>query len=176
MKKLNKEYKPLTMAVFLTVGGLLSGLLWSSLFTANPSGMVQEQRVAESSVFIPRAEGAEIDSAALTPQSAPFIASADSGAKTPPASENMDMLYGEGAFKDPGPATKFTTADITPHTQNSLASGIVYMTSSGDTIASLSAKFNVPIDMIVQFNPLVNFSTLASGIPIIIPGKNNIAG
>ena len=63
--------------------------------------MVQETRVPGGAELIPQAKGAEIDSAALTPQSAPFLASADTGAATSPLAENMDVLYGKAAIKDP---------------------------------------------------------------------------
>ena len=46
IEKLNKDYKPLSVAVFLAIGGLLAGALWSSIFVANPAGMVQERRVS----------------------------------------------------------------------------------------------------------------------------------
>lgn len=165
------------MAVFLVVGGLLSGAFWNSFFAPKPAGMVQERRATGGSALISQAEGAEIDSAALTPQSAPFIASADSGAQAPVPAENVDVLYGEAAVKDSGPVVKSTTtASTTSHASQPVASGVIYTVSSGDTLESIAAKFNVSIDMIVEFNPSVNFSLLAAGIPLVIPAQNNIAG
>jgi hypothetical protein len=94
------------VAVFLAVGGLLSGLLWGSLFVSGAAGIVQEHRTPGSPLLIPQAEGAEIDSAALTPQSAPFLASANTDEGGLQQAENVDVLYGEGALKDSEPVAK----------------------------------------------------------------------
>ncbi len=124
IEKLNKEYKPLSVAVFLAMGGLLSGVLWSSFFVMNPAGMVQERRVQGGSALIPQAEGAEIDSAALTPQSAPFLASANTGAENVLVTENVDVLYGEGALKDAQPVIKTkTTSPLARNAQKAPAPG-----------------------------------------------------
>lgn len=162
----------------MAIGGLLSGLLISSFFVANPAGTVKEQRVSGRSSLIPQAEGAEIDSAALTPQSAPFLASVDNaGAAGVRLAENVDVLYGEGALRDAGPVVKTkTTAPTVSDTKQTLAPGIIYTVTKGDTIRSISASFNVPIDMIAEFNPSVNFSTLVPGTAIVIPGQNDITG
>ena len=164
------------MAVFLAIGGLLSGLLWSSIFVSNPAGMVQERRVSGGSSLIPQAEGAEVDSAALMPQSAPFLASVNVSAGSVQRAENVDMLYGEGALKDAEPVVKTKTTASVNNTKKALASGIIYTVVTGDTVKSISTTFGVPIDMIVEFNPSVNFSSLVAGISIVIPGENDIAG
>ena len=140
IQKLNKDYKPLGVAVFLAVGGLLSGLLWSSVFVANPAGMVQERRVSGGSALIPQAEGAEIDSAALTPQSAPFLASANVTAESIQSAENTDVLYGEGAFKDAEPVVKTkTTAPRRACATKALASGVIYKVAA-ETLRSPSPQ------------------------------------
>lgn len=175
MKKLNKEYKPLSVAVFLAIGGLLVGGLWSSFFVAHPAGMTQERRVNGGPSLIPQAEGAEIDSAALTPQSVPFVASVDAGAKSVQLAENTDMLYGEGALKDPEEAIKTTTTALRPFTVAPLAYSVIYKVVAGDTLASISAAFGVPANTIIEFNPSVNFSSLIPGISIIIPSQNDIS-
>ena len=164
------------MAVFLAIGGLLSGLLWSAIFVSNPAGMVQERRVSGGSALIPQAEGAEVDSAALMPQSAPFLASANAAAESIQAVENVDVLYNEGALKDAEPVIKTKTAPSTNNTKETLASGIIYTIATGDTVKSISATFGIPINMIVEFNPSVNFSSLIPGTSIVIPGENDIAG
>jgi LysM repeat protein len=161
------------MAVFLAIGGLLSGLIWSSVFISNPAGVVQGRRTSGDSGLIPQAEGAEIDSAALTPQSTPFIASADTGAQGKQLAENMDVLYGEGALKDPEQVVKTNTNPMTNATTKPLASGIIYEVASGDTLTSIATAFGVPIDTIVEFNPSVNFSLLIPGISIVIPSANS---
>lgn len=163
------------VAVFLAVGGLLSGFLWSSVFVTNPTGTVRETRVPGGSELIPQAKGAEIDSAALTPQSAPFLASADTGAVTSLIAENIDILYGKAAIKDPEQVIKTKTVAPTSGNGKTLASGIIYKVASGDTLASISATFSVPIDTIIEFNPSVNFSPLDPGISIIIPSSKDIS-
>jgi len=163
------------VAVFLAIGGLLSGLLWSSLFVSNPAGMVKERRVSGGPSLIPQAQGAEIDSAALTPQSAPFLAPSNDGTKSLRLAENVDVLYGKGALKDPGPVLKTKTTVSASKTKKAPASGMIYRVTKGDTIKSISAAFGIPIDTIVEFNPSVNFSPLDPGISIIIPGQNDIA-
>jgi LysM repeat protein len=163
------------VAVFLAVGGLLAGALWSSFFVANPAGMVQERRTQDSSSLIPQAEGAEIDSAALTPQSVPFLASVDTGAKSTQLAEDTDVLYGEGALKDPEQAIKTTTTAASNSATKPLAYSIIYRVAAGDTLASISTAFGVPINTIVEFNPSVNFSSLIPGISIVIPSHNDAA-
>ena len=175
IKKFNKEYKPLGVAVFLAIGGLLSSLIWGSLFSSNPAGVVQERRVSGGSDLIPQAEGAEVDSAALMPASAPFLASADTAVVTAPLAENVDVLYGQGAIKDPEKVIKTETSASTAATPKSFASGVIYTVASGDTISSISSAFNVPIDMIVEFNPSVNFSSLVPGISIVIPSQDSVS-
>ena len=160
------------MAVFLAIGGLLSGFLWNSIFVSNPAGIVQEKRVSGGPTLIPQAEGAEIDSAALTPQSAPFLASADSGAGNIQIAGNTDVLYGEGAIKDPGQAIKTKTTAPTP--KKTLASAAIYKVATGDTAASIAKTFGVPIDTIIEFNPSVNFSALVPGISIVIPSQQDL--
>ena len=160
------------MAVFLAVGGLLVGALWSSFFVANPAGMVQEQRVRGGSSLIPQAEGAEIDSAALTPQSVPFLASINTGAKSSQLAEDTDVLYGEGALKDPERAVKTTTA-ASNSAMKPLVYSVIYKVATGDTLASISTAFGVPINTIVEFNPSVNFSSLVPGSSIVIPSQND---
>ena len=174
IEKLNKDYKPLGVAVFLAIGGLLSGLLVSSFFVANPAGMVKETRVQGASSIIPQAEGAEIDSAALTPQSAPFLASENVGSGNFQPSGSLDTLYGEAALKDSGPVIKTKAVASTAGAKKALASGVIYQVVTGDTVESISAAFNVPIDMIVEFNPSVNFFPLNPGVSIVIPGKKDV--
>ncbi len=163
------------MAVFLAIGGLLAGALWSSFFVANPAGMVQERRVQGGSSLIPQAEGAEIDSAALTPQSVPLLDSVNAGAKSVQLAEDTDVLYGEGALKDPGQAIKTTTTAASNSAMKPLAYSVIYKVAAGDTLVSLSNIFGVPINTIVEFNPSVNFSSLVPGISIIIPSQNDAA-
>lgn len=173
MEKFNKEYKPLSVAVFLAIGGLLAGAFWSSFFVANPAGMVQERRVQGGSSLIPQAEGAEIDSAALTPQSVPFLASVNAGVKPIRLAEDTNVLYGEGALKDPEQSVETsTTAALNPATKP-LAYSVIYKVAVGDTLASISTSFGVPINTIVEFNPSVNFSSLIPGISIVIPSQND---
>ena len=163
------------MAVFLAIGGLLVGALWSSFFVANPSGMVQERRVQGGSSLIPQAEGAEIDSAALTPKSASFLASVNAGARSAQLAEDTDVLYGEGALKDPERAIKTSTTAALNSTTKPLAYSVIYKVVAGDTLASISTAFGVPINTIVEFNPSVNFSSLIPGISIVIPSQNDSA-
>jgi LysM repeat protein len=162
------------VAVFLAIGGLLAGALWSSFFVGNPAGMVQEKRVQGGSSLIPQAEGAEIDSAALTPQSAPLL-SVNTSEKSIQPAEDTDVLYNEGALEDPGRAVKTTTAVASSSATKSLTGGAIYKIATGDTLASISAAFGVPINTIVEFNPSVNFSSLISGISIVIPSKSDTA-
>jgi LysM repeat protein len=151
----------------------LSGLLWGSVFVSGPVGMVQERRTPGSPLLIPQAEGAEIDSAALMPQSAPSLASADIGAGDLQPAENVDVLYGQGALKDFGPVIKTkAVSPVLPH--KGLAEGVVYTAVANDTLQSISTTFGVPMNTIVEFNPSVNFSPLSPGVSIVIPGKNDI--
>jgi LysM repeat protein len=137
--------------------------------------MVQERRVQGGPSLIPQAEGAEIDSAALTPQSAPLLASVDTGAKPAQLTENTDLLYGEGALKDPERAVKTTTTAASNSATKPLAYSVIYKVAAGDTLASISTTFGVPINTIVEFNPSVNFSSLIPGISIVIPSQNDAA-
>lgn len=176
IQKLKGGYKPLGVAVFLAVGGLLSGLMWSSFFASIPAGTVQERRISGGAEFIPQAEGAEVDSAALMPESAPFLASASAGVtRGAPLAENVDVLYGEGAVKDLGRVIQTQTTALVATTPKPLTSGVIYTVAKGDTLSSISAAFDVPIDIIVEFNPSVNFSSLVPGISIVIPSEASIS-
>jgi LysM repeat protein len=163
------------VAVFLAIGGLLAGSLWSSIFVAHPAGMVQEQRVQGGSSLIPQAEGAEIDSAALTPQSAPFLASADNGAEVVQPAEDTDVLYGEGALKDPERVVKTNMTAASSSVGKPLTHSVVYEVATGDTLASISVTSGVPMSTIVEFNPSVNFSSLIPGVSIVIPSQSDAA-
>ncbi len=136
--------------------------------------MVQEHRTPGSPLLIPQAEGAEIDSAALTPQSAPFLASGNDAAGGSQLAEDVDVLYGEGALKDSQPVVKTTTNSSGSGNTKAPATGIIYTATANDTLRSISATFGVPMNTIVEFNPSVNFSPLSSGVSIVIPGKNDI--
>jgi len=174
-EKLNIEYKPLGVAVFLAIGGMLSGLLWSSLFVSGPAGMVQERRISGGPSLVPQAQGAEIDSAALTPQSAPSLTYTNTGAGKVQPVENTDVLYGEGALKDSQPVVKIKTVASIANTKAIPDSGTLYKVEGGDTVKSISTTFNIPIDTIVEFNPSVNFSSLTPGISIVVPGQKDVA-
>ncbi len=174
IQKLKSDYKPLGVAVFLAVGGLLSGLLWGSVFVSRPAGTVQEYRTPGGPLLIPQAEGAEIDSAALTPKSAPFLASANTDEGGLQSVENVDVLYGEGALKDSEPVVKTKTTNAAGNNTKGLATGIIYTATANDTLHSISVAFGIPMNTIVEFNPSVNFSALGPGISIVIPGKNDI--
>lgn len=137
--------------------------------------MVQERRVQGGPSLIPQAQGAEIDSAALMPQSAPFLASANTNGQAVHSAENVDVLYGQAAFRDAEPVQKTkTVAFVASGTQSTPASGIIYQVAAGETIQSISTSFGVPISMIVEFNPSVNFSSLIPGVSIVIPGQNDL--
>jgi hypothetical protein len=136
--------------------------------------MAQVHRTPGSPLLIPQAEGAEIDSAALTPQSAPFLASANAGADGAQLAENVDLLYGEGAIKDSEPVIKATTNSLGGGSTKGLAMGVIYTAAANDTLRSISIQFGVPMNTIVQFNPSVNFSPLSAGVSIVIPGANDI--
>ncbi len=160
------------MAVFLAIGGLLIGAFWSSFFVSNQAGIVYKRRIQGGSSLVPQAEGAEIDSAALTPQRVPFLASVDAGAKSVQLVEDADVLYGKGALKDPGRVAKTTTTISSNSVAKPLAYSVIYKIAAGDTLASISTAFDVPINTIVEFNPSVNFSSLVSGTSIVVPSQN----
>lgn len=87
------------MAVFLAVGALVFGAL-----VIPKTGVIKPQVSLSATGFIPEAQGAEIDSAALTVQDAPFLASANTGdaqSGTAISSQNLEVFYGDGAIKDP---------------------------------------------------------------------------
>jgi LysM repeat protein len=174
-EKLNIEYKPLGVAVFLAIGGLLSGLIWSALFVSGPVGMVQERRIPGGPSLIPQAQGAEIDSAALTPQSSPSLTYTNTGLGTVQPAENTDILYGRAALKDSEPVVKIKAVAPTSNVQIVPDSGAIYKVKAGYTAKSISVTFNIPIDTIVEFNPSVNFSSLTAGVVIVIPGQKDAA-
>lgn len=164
------------MAVFLAISGIVFGIAQGSFFPTTPVGVVQERRVPGGAALIPQAEGAEVDSAALTPASAPFLASVNAGVQNSPMAENVDVLYNEGALKDPGQVQKTKPSSIRAIGANSApTSSVIYQIKNGDTLESLSATFKIPMNTIVQFNPSVNFSPLSAGVSIVIPGQNDIS-
>jgi LysM repeat protein len=89
--------------------------------------------------------------------------------------EDTDVLYGEGALKDPERAVKTTTTAASSSATKPLAYSVIYKVTTGDALASISAAFGVPINTIVEFNPSVNFSSLTPGISIVIPSQNDAA-
>ncbi|HUC02242.1 MAG TPA: LysM domain-containing protein [Candidatus Paceibacterota bacterium] len=163
------------MAVFLALGGLLLGFAKISIVPHSPAGTVQEQRVSSGPSIIPQAEGAEVDSAALTPQSAPFLATVSAGAEGVGAVEDANVLYDDGALKASGQIQKTTSFAPSVSASKIPASSIVYQVKATDTLKSISAAFGIPMNTIVQFNPSVNFSSLAAGTSIVIPGQSDIA-
>ena len=156
------------MAVFLGIGGLVLGM-----FFAPKSGAVQETVAFGEASIIPRAQGAEIDRAALTVESAPLLASVNTGAELRVAA-NDDVLYGEGALKDPEQPVKSSASPSVATNKKVLIYGIIYQVVAGDTLDSISSEFNVPKTKIEQFNPSVNFSALDPGISIIVPGEKDV--
>ncbi len=89
--------------------------------------------------------------------------------------ENVDMLYGEGAFKDSQPVQKTKTAAPVNNTAKRLSSGVIYTTVARDSLQSIATAFGVPMNTIVEFNPSVNFSALVPGVSIIIPSQSDVA-
>ena len=87
----------------------------------------------------------------------------------------MDVLYGEGALRDPGLVSKTKTAALQVAIKKVPSTGTIYQTISGDTLSSIATAFGLPIDTIVEFNPSVNFSSLTTNTPIVIPGKDDLA-
>lgn len=164
------------MAVFLAIGGLVFGIVRGSVFAQVPAGAVKEQRISDVAALIPQAEGAEIDSAALTPASAPFLASVNAGTQNPSPTEDTDVLYGEGALRDSGQIQKTKTSTALAVAGGSTpTSSVIYQIKTGDTLRSLSSSFGIPMNTIVQFNPSVNFSALVPGVSIVIPGQNDLS-
>jgi len=172
--KLNKEYKPLSVAVFLVVGVLILGSFFVANASANRPEGVQETRVSGGSGLIPQAQGAEVDAAALTVQSAPFLASVNNGGTSLGPAEDTDILYAEAALKDPGSFVKSKGPAQSANSKKQLISGVIYQISAGDTLQSIASAYGVPMSKIVQFNPSVNFYSLDPGISIIIPGEKDI--
>jgi len=96
-EKMNINYKPLIVAVFLVVGGLLAG----SLFLPK-SGVTEKKGAPGAPFLLPTAEGAELDSAAvLKGQDAPFLTSGDPSNGTVAPILWIAAPSGEGALEDP---------------------------------------------------------------------------
>lgn len=91
------SYKPLIVASFLVVGGLAFGAL-----VIPKTGVIKEEVTLGGSTFIPKAQGAEIDSAALTVQDAPLLVSANTGANSTGSTQSIESFYSNGAVRDPG--------------------------------------------------------------------------
>jgi hypothetical protein len=138
-------------------------------------GIAQERRVPGGPSLITHAQGAEVDSAALTPQAVPFLASANAGAESIQPAEDVDMLYGEGVLKDAEPVVKVKTIASADNAGKIPASGIIYQVAAGDTVESISVTFGIPMNTIIEFNPSVNFSALSPGMSIMIPGQKDLA-
>ena len=113
-----------------------------------------------------------VDRAALTVESAPLLSSPNTGASM--TAQNEDVLYGEGALKDPGQPTKGIATQSQTQQKKTLVYGVIYQVVAGDTLDSISSAFNVPKNKIVEFNPAVNFSALDPGISIIVPGTKDV--
>ncbi len=160
------------MALVLAAGGLFVG----SIFVPHSSGIRKTDAFAES-FLIPQAQGAEVDTAALTVASAPFLASVNSGASASLAL-NFNALYDQGAVKDPAVFVVSSGggrfAPAASGGKKSLAYGVIYQVAAGDTLSSIASQFNVSENRIIQFNPSVNFSSLIPGISIIIPGRYDV--
>lgn len=150
------------MAIILAVGGLLVG----TVFMPHSSG-IRETAAAAESFLIPQAQGAEVDSAALTVASAPFLASVNSSANMGSAAI-ASALDAEGAIKDPEAFTKESLKSSASTgagaSKKTLAYGVIYQVAAGDTLSSVANEFNVSENRIIQFNPSVNFSALIPGI------------
>lgn len=150
---------PLAVAVFLVAGGLLFGYL------SIPQNGVAEGRGGFGVVaIIPSAQGAEVDNnAALNVQGASFFATADGQTVTADqGTANASYGSGEGMVVDAG---------ASPIVSNKQSEAIHYSIRKGDTLASIEGAFGVSENDLLEYNPSVDFSSLALGTVIVIPGS-----
>jgi LysM repeat protein len=165
---MNKEYKPLGVAVFLVA----SGLLFSFLFLPK-NGALEKKAVLDVSLF-PKAHGAEIENdATLSVQGAPFLASPNAGIQPSVAAQPEDSLYGEGTLKDydASPTPIVIKQQSTTATVKVYGAGMLYQSVIGDTLQSISTQFGISPSKLTASNPSVNFSSLVAGTPIVILGS-----
>ena len=80
---------------------VIGGLIFAS-FTIQKTGVIKQSVSLSGATFIKEARGAEIDSAALKVQDAPFLASGNTGADNVTSGQNLQVFYGNGAVRDPG--------------------------------------------------------------------------
>jgi LysM repeat protein len=115
-----------------------------------------------------------VDTATLTMQRAPFLASENTGEASLGSAERADVLFGEGAVRDPEAVVEAKTSAPANIARQALESGVIYQVAAGDTLQTIAIAFGVPKNKIVQFNPSVNFSPLNPGVSIVIPGEKDI--
>jgi LysM repeat protein len=149
---MKSNYKPLIVAVFLVVAGLVLRIYSFSDFEANTVQIA-------STPLIGVAEGAQMaDSSALTQNMSAMI-----GASNDPvmAGINSDGYVDTATVQDPG-------QPIGP-TMNSSAA-IQYTVKKGDTLSGIAVKFHTSAASIVSANPNIRKKALQVGMSITIPG------
>ena len=161
--KLNSKYKPLSVAVFLVGAGLLVR------FAFLPStGMIVEKGVfGGPSSFLPTAQGAEVDSAAvLKDQGLTLLASNLTAGQGQAAPLSPDILNNEGSIEDPG-------QPIGPSFDRSGL--IAYTVQSGDTLSRIASYFGISVQTILDANPGVKEGSLKAGTELQILPTSGVA-
>jgi murein DD-endopeptidase MepM/ murein hydrolase activator NlpD len=63
-----------------------------------------------------------------------------------------------------------------PVTAQDKSSGATYIVQSGDTLSTISSRFSVSVDDLIQTNNISNPDAITSGMELIIPGIQGIQG
>jgi hypothetical protein len=97
VRKLNEDYKPLIVAVFLAVGGILAVFLFLPR-----AGVTETRNLPGAPFLVPSAEASEIDSAAvLKIQDAPFLTSGDPSNGNIVSMPQVGTTLSAGTLEDP---------------------------------------------------------------------------
>lgn len=147
---------PFGVAVFLIVGGLLSGALFVGKNGAKTAG-------SGGFSFIPNAYGAQSSESinnldgAQAPETISALTSSGydgDGVNYIAQEENAAFNSADGAVKDPGGVFADSTSQ----------SGIIdYTVQASDTISSIAQYFGITVDTIVNANPKIKSGSVTAG-------------
>ena len=140
----------------MVIGALVSG----SLFLPK-NGIVEEKGILGGPSFVANAQGAMVDSAAVSVQDAPFLTSMSGNDAQIASTQEIQDFYSNGAIQDPG-------QPIGPSIDQSVS--ISYKVHSGDNISQIAARFGITSGVIMAANPGLRPQYLKAGASITIPG------
>ena len=173
---MNDSYKPLSVALFLGVVGLVGGI-WclpkpNAVEVRGVLGGLAASPGA-SQLLIGVAQGAEMtDSAALMTQTASAIMdnTTDGGEQSAGVGPGDPVVYADGAIQDPGQPIGPVLDPSGP------SQAVAYAVKRGDTLSGIATHFSVSVSNIIAANPGIHKKALQVGQVLQIVSLSQLQG